>query len=676
VSGRLRIALVAAALLATLGAGRAAAEPGPIELASANGVEQADLAVTPALSADGGFLAFVGQIGGFVGLFRKDLRSGEVLPVFTRPLADQRGPEEVALEPSISADGRYVSFTTREQIDPADDVEAGTFDVYVADMSEDPVTYELASALDGCDPRAPGPHEPCGLSYAEPNGSVASGRVSLSGDGREVAFVTASPSNLTGPRDATETPPFQVAVRNLETARTTLVSVERDPLTGAMEEGVPVQGGAVLGERTRLGASLSSDGSTVSWIGIEISRQAAIPADEAAAVREQDEATMPYDDPLWRRVPQDGAAPPPISRVASGGAFPSLLSGSNQEALSLCNGVSAIGWDLSQGAPAAVPALSADGDEVALIGEPSGYVDAYLVNMVGGAQPRALTRAVPAPENNACKADPTTAGNVAATAGAITSVAISAGGDRIAFTTDRQQYPLSPPTLIGAPPLRVGLPELYLIDLREGTMERLTHGFAGGSGEPSLLIGEPLAKGTQLGADSVSFDAGGETLAFASTASNLVADDGNGVGGRDAFLVADPRDRLRPGSTTISSPPAAIATRSRWALTARASSLPDGDVRVAASVPGAGSLRASAAIVARRPRVRGRIAKARRGARLASVLVFDLRPAHRFRTRVRAPGGVEANLRLVFRGYGGKALHGLLHVRFRAHPKRRKGGGG
>jgi hypothetical protein len=62
-----------------------------------------------------------------------------------------------------------------------------------------------------------------------------------------------------------------------------------------------------------------------------------------------------------------------------------------------------------------------------------------------------------------------------------------------------------------------------------------------------------------------------------------------------------------------------------------------------------------------------KVAAARRHARLASVLVFTLRPARGLRPRVHSPGGLEAALRLHFVGTEGKPLTDTLNVRFRFH---------
>ena len=652
------VALGSALMGAT--AAPALAQAGPIRLVSSNGTEQADFAEAPALAADGRFVAFVGQIGGQRGIFRKDLATGEIAPVAIG---------EPNIEPSISADGRYVSFTTTKPLDPDDDPGATTSDVYVADMASTPPTYELASATDGCDPLDPEPHTACGLSYEGAGGSVATGRLSLSADGREVVFVTRSASNLTESAVTAAplpTPALQVAVRNLATDRTTLISVA----LGSSGGDTPVEGGAVMSNGTlKPEASISADGSTVAWLGQHLTAQVPLGGDEASPIA-QFEGQEGYDEPLWRRIPGTADATPSTRRIVSGQVFPEMTSGANRVAATSCSTTQ--GWNLGGGQ--AVPVLSADGDRVALIGQPDGYTDAFLVD-VGGSTTvaRRLTSSPPLPLNEACKA--ATQSEFFASNAEIKTIAIAPEGERIAFTTRRQRFTLSPPNLVTPLAVGFGTEELYLVDLGAASLERLTHGTT--ITEPSLV--EQLS---QSGARSVSFDASGEVLAFSSAAYNLVPADGNGGGNgqifggvaTDVFLVNDPRAIQAPGTTRISAPPPAIRPRSRWALTAHTSSRPDGSVRVAVGVPGAGRLGAVARTEPARGKHVRKVAAARRQARLASVLIFILHPARGFSGQVHAKGGLEAALRLHFAGKGGPPLTAMLNVRFHFHGGKSKPG--
>ncbi len=88
-----------------------------------------------------------------------------------------------ASNPSISADGRYVAFSTGEQLVPGDVND--NIDVYVRDMSKpasDPGAYVLASARDGGDtPASYGP-PPFPNPGSDPGADVSAG-VAISADG-------------------------------------------------------------------------------------------------------------------------------------------------------------------------------------------------------------------------------------------------------------------------------------------------------------------------------------------------------------------------------------------------------------------------------------------------------------------------------------------------------------
>jgi Tol biopolymer transport system component len=672
----------------------AIAAPGPIELISRNSEEQMEYALAPALSANGRYVAFRGAIGGRVGIFRKDLVTGALLPVVTgNAYAPKAGDGGDASEPSISADGRYVSFTTTSDLVPATDGPPGSnsptndSDVYVADLAESPPTFELASALNGSAE---------GLSYEEAQGSLSSGRVSLSADGREVVFVTRSKSNLIGDPEGLETPAGQVVVRDLQTKTTTLVSVRRDPVSGAVEPDVPVPGGAVFegveAQPARPGASISSDGSTVSWLADHVSQQVLIPEPELGDIVAAESAKA-YDEPLWRRVPNGPSVPPATRLVGGYGDVPGLLEPHEnlEDRCSRPNGKGAYGWSAGffETAAAAqreyVPALSADGDTVALIGEPDGYAEAYVVTLGGGPSGSnvldPLTRAIPVHEDIACRASEE---KNLATAGPITSIAISPDARRFAFTTQRQQFRLSPPILTGSPPSGLGMAELYLVDLPGEYLERLTHGE--GVQEPSTRSPAPSSQYLEnsIGAAAVSFDASGEKLAFSSMASNLVPGDANGslnnsssVIGNDAFTVTDPRSVAVPGSSSVSTPPAGVTTRSSWRLVVRAMSRPDGSVFLKVTVPGPGRLAARAKGSAKVGAKSKLVAAGSRGAGGPSVLTLTLRPRHRFARLVKAAGGLEAKLRLSFSSPRKQRLEDALEVRFHRHrpqPKKKAGG--
>lgn len=649
----------------------AAAEPGPIKLISQLPSEQAQSAISPAISADGHYVAFQGKLGGEEGVFREDLATGSIALV-----ASMAGS---SAEPSISADGRYISFTTSAKLDADDDTNISP-DVYVADMSATPPSYELASALDGCDPSVPGGNS-CGVTYEGGGGSLASGRVALSANGREVVFVTTGASDLGG------TPPGQVYLRNLDTHETTLVSVERDPTTGSMT-GSPVPGGAVrLGKRETAGAALSADGTTVAWLGTHIPAQVQLLQDERERISSIDATNdTPYVEPLWRRVADGSQAPtrrivgggdpaapgcPPdglLTDLQCQGPFPNLTVGKSS---SLNAGLS--GW-LGPNFVDGVPQLSADGREAAVLGNPLGASNLYLVNMAAGLDRKQAVRPLTR-EISVSVTDPTQGIDAAHIPlnGHVFDLSLSADGNRIVIATARQRFPLAPPTLIGAPPSQVGLVELYMVDLQGETLRRITHGI-GGQDEASLGPSSNFGQAAEgVGATSPALSADGRRVAFASTASNLVAGDGNDAS--DVFTVEDGEGSRAPAALSISPGPKRRHFKRSKRLTLSAVSLPNGDVQLRAIVPSTGALRARAsgslgvdapprslALATKRARKRG-----------GGMVRLRLDLPRRLRRLSHTREGIYAMARVSFRRHGGGVLRGQIQVRFHAHSKH--GGG-
>ncbi|MGV1048313.1 MAG: hypothetical protein ACOYD4_07305 [Solirubrobacterales bacterium] len=659
------VALALGVALACAGVA-SATEYGPIRLVSSGVAQQADEATATAISADGRFLAFAGKSGPEQGVFRENLESGAIEPVAVGETA-REGPAASAVAPSISADGRYVSFTTRARLDPGDDLQPSSKDVYVADMSTVPPAYELASALDGCDPGDPAAHAACGLTYSGGDGSEASGRVALSVDGRRVAFVTSAETDLTsGPGGSTEgvpTPAGQVVLRDLASDETRLVSVERT--AGGAFTDRPVPGGAEVasGGLARLrGAALSGDGSTVAWLGIHLPAQVGLTGAEAAAIAQFDNAIVPYDEPLWRRI-ADGPGAPTRRIVGGPGAPFPVLTNKNE----LVNG--AQGW---LGANVdGVPRLSADGRTVALIGNPTEATNLFLVDMSAGLARgqaiRQLTR-----ETVVFPTEPYRELNAEAYVplnGHIYDLALSPDGRRIAFASARQRYPLSPPNLVGSPLASLGLVELYVIELGSETLQRATHGL-GGIGEPSLALDDVRRASSGDGAGSPSLGADGR-LAFASNASNLVVGDGNRAS--DAFLVEAREAGAGAGAVELPGGSRPLRWKRPWRLTLTAFSLPSGDVRVIAVVPAAGRLRAGVgAELGGRKRGALRLASGRAWALERGPVPLVLQLPRRYRRLAQRPEGLFATAKVKFRRKGRRTLTGRLQVHFHVH--RAKGG--
>jgi dipeptidyl aminopeptidase/acylaminoacyl peptidase len=652
--------LVAPLLCAALPLGLAMSAPadadvfGPISLVSASPFQQVQYAHDPAISGDGRYVVFDGSIGGVTGVWRREKRpGGELVQV-------AGGDAEL---PSISQNGRYVSFTTNEgghlahitdgMPDPRHETHEAP-NVYVRDMDVEPgesgafilaspLSYEYSSGTNR-------------EAEAERYGAKAAGRTALSADGQKVVFVTTAASNLDGPG----TPPLQVAVHDLETGTTELVSVEDEPASGepASEDGrakpVPVttEGTTVFGAvytsggppyfespapyslASGVAASISADGSTVAWMGQSLGRQVRGLAGEEFAAQ--------YAEPLWRRIAHGEQAP---TRRVTGGSDPSdsqcaahpenslpltpSLSDPCQgpfategpKSVGLWHGVAADGYD--------VPQLSADGYTVAFLstappvslGSDFGLTpgehgsDLYVADMHEGLSRvqalRTLTELASGDEAHK------------ATNAPILDLAISPDGEQVAFTTKRTVFPLGSPAYVSAPAPVPGMSELFDVDLANDTLTRVTRGYEGGPSEHPHVEEEREDAYTKPddGALSPSFTDGGEILAFSSTASNLVYGDGNTpplratLDGSDAFVV----DRRLFGSTptpqVISAAPANPSPTLLWSLGVTAVSLGDGAVRLYVEVPAAGTLRAEAnsPVVVRRSSLLAR--RARRTAR-------------------------------------------------------------
>ena len=186
-------------------------------------------------------MAFVGRFAGVPGIWRRDLLTGTV---------EQVAPGESTM-PSISANGRYVSFTTNERLVPEDINEAP--DVYRRDMEPgagEP-DYTLVSAVNGSEEGAAYTYTGQGFTQQQREtdfGALAGARSAMSADGNYIAFITTAQSNLLGGSEPT--PTGEVFVRDVATRETRLVSAEYEPGVG-WAAGRPVQ------------PSLSESGSTI-----------------------------------------------------------------------------------------------------------------------------------------------------------------------------------------------------------------------------------------------------------------------------------------------------------------------------------------------------------------------------------------------------------------------------
>lgn len=233
--------------------------------------------------------------------------------------------------------------------------------------------------------------------------------------------------------------------------------------------------------------------------------------------------------------------------------------------------------------------------------------------------------------------------------------------------------------------------ELFDIDRSNDTLTRVTQGFEGGPSEhphaPSPPNVDPY-KTTADGALSPSFSDDGGTIAFSSTASNLVYGDGNTppntgsltFDGSDAFAVSRVLFGSTPTPQFVSSPPASPTIVPLWRLGITARSRRDGSVLLNVSVPGAGKLQALAksALLLRTKARRGRagvraksVASASKGepAAAGGLLAVPLKLGKDFIALASKRGGLSATVGVTFAAAGHRTLRQSIVVSFRRTAK-------
>jgi hypothetical protein len=583
------------------------------------------------------------------GVYRRDLVSGALDLVALGDVRDGITDDVVstgASAPSVSGDGRWVAFTTAAALVPADT--NGASDVYVRDMNlppSDPAAYELISARDGGDVPAtyvkPDPDRP----DRDP-GADSSPGTAISDDGRTVAFAVREVGSDLPEHAAADVPAGQVFVRDRALKRTTLVT-----RVAGSDPPRPIDAGT--GVLSGLGpVVLSADGSTVAWAGQTAGQQTRFLDGESS-----DPRTYYY---LWRRV-ADGAAAPtrritgasdPDDPACDGHFTPSFT------AAGPCYGP--LG-DVEQsfGSIASfAPALSADGRRVAFLtpapprGLTTGTVpDLFVTDMSAGVSRKAATVEL---TRETTGRDPTDSA-------ALTSVAMSEDGRWVAIVTQRTRFALPALSQLGDVRAKVGVDDLYLVDLSARTVERAVHAYTGGD----------IDAGVQT---QVSLSADGRRMVFASGADDLFFGDANQRA--DVFAV-DRLDSAPPAPADVEAPdePAADPLPEPAPPPARLSVFvrraPAGKVRLLVKAPAKGTLTVA---------VRGRAADAdgvqRGAAKLLGTLklkvkkkgnvTVDVAVAKRYRAGLKRAGTLdaEASLRLV--PAKGSPLERTVAVRFKA----------
>jgi Tol biopolymer transport system component len=445
------------------------------------------------------------------GIFRYDRDTGAIQLVADGSELHSEGSEKGELifrgaqNPSVSADGRYVAFSTAQQLVPQDAND--NVDVYVRDMNvplsadrKDSNAYTLVSAKDGGDEPATYAPREHPLAGEEPGAEVWS-NTSISADGRYVLFRTTESASDLPDGASPSTPPLQLFVRDLQAKSTTLVTA--DKLTG----------GPVGSQSEPLGAigpaSISADGSTVVWVST------GAPSQTVFIKNETEDAKEPYY--LWRRWRE----PASRTRRITGIADPEDPECHGQEEVNPSERAAATGpcyGPLNEpesglaSISRAAPGLSADGYTIAFLAgaalrthnTKSTGLDVFLTSMRPGVTRKAGTRELTLD---------VASGNIGSTP-SIESLALSSDGSTIAFTSARDDFVLPEPSPIGSFRAFPKASDLYVIHLGENTLERAVVDYEGGDPDESVLVNPTLS-------------ANGQAIAFASYATNLIFGDAN-----------------------------------------------------------------------------------------------------------------------------------------------------
>lgn len=615
-------------------------------------LEQGDDATTfTALSADGKYAVLQTRARNFFadddpdpdgqyrtgGIFRYELATKKLEKVADGNLFDEATNNLIrrgAANPAISADGRYVAFTTVEGLVPADTND--NVDVYVRDMTlptSDPGAYDLVSAKDGGDvPATWGPPDFPTIG-GKPGANISRG-ISISDDGQRVAFFTEVASDLPD-EAAVDTPAGQLFVRDRSTNTTTLETVNRDT-------GGPA-GGAV-------GAAISGDGSTVTWTGKDADVQTRF-------LRGEDPQDVFYYY-LWRRIDDGPAAE---TRRITGLADPDdPRCPSDQQTIfdatstGPCYGPLAEQEGLRSSIASQVPAISRDG-----------YKLAYLT--AGGPRPNANTAPVldvwttdmspgVSRKDGTQQITQATSRSEELTSGSITGLAMTPDATHLAIVTARTTFAgglLTPLNDFRAVPTTR---ELYAIDLEKMTIDRAAKSYSNADIDADVN-------------PAVSIADGGKLIAFTSVAGNLFYGDANGT--TDAFVVTrKPTDgTVDPPPPPPPPPPVTIEHK----LSAKATSMPGGLVDLAVKVPTGGELNAKATgRVTRKGEVRS-LAIAGGRSTDKGTIDLQLQLVKRYAKNLKKQGQIKATVHLDFVfSLGGDRIKDAVPVVFAQKAKRKR----
>jgi hypothetical protein len=556
------------------------------------------------------------------GIFRFEIATGATELVADGELRDEETGDLLlrgAQNPSVSADGRHVAFSTAYQLVPLDT--NTNVDVYVRDMSvpiRAPGAFELVSARDGGDlPASYGPRNP-DLPGLNPGAEVTRG-AAISADGGKVLFRTIEVSSDLPARPTADTPGFQVFLRDRVANSTTLV-------TRRSSDGGPA--GGALGP-----AGLSADGTTAVWTGRNAPEQTRFVDGENA-----DPAFFYY---LWRRVAEGPSAPTRritgVSDPDDLGCQPTQPVVFDQTSTGPCYGPLTEPEALRAGISSLLPAISGDGWRLAFLtgagprpnaNTPQG-LDLYLTDMTP-----TLTR-------KQSTVELTREGLLTdqSTSAPIESVTMSTDGRRLAVTSSRIGFVLPALSYTGSARVAPTARELYVIDLPSRTVERVTRAFTGGDTNADVL-------------NDATLSADGERVAFVSFAGNLFF--GDGFPHPDAFWT-ERRPEPAPGgggggSSTGRGPGTVIVEEdpSGPDLGVRVRRGRKGRLTLRVRVPAPGTISAAARARVGRPRARRTLARQTRFAPRAGVVRIRLQVVRRYRRELRRRGRIPVRVSVTF----------------------------